>query len=244
MHRVAHYVSGGLIVALPGPEEDHNPETKASIAAVMGGRPDVPAEQRAEVVRLIEDLTVPHEAGWYSVISLHGGGSPEAMKREIWRNYPVMEKVELVEGLLDQGILDEGRRVSKQPGRCYATGCQVPEPPQRVEMPSLQGAGAMPVQPRLAGAVRPRCRSRSRPSSEAADRSSLRKWPAFCLRQKPWNDKPEGVAKAERRGRVSDAEVLDHRSSQDGKTQAIRRVALKIKLAAVDRTLDVKSSDG
>jgi len=55
--------------------------------------------------------------------------APQAMKREIWRNYPVMEKVELVEGLLDRGILDEGRRVSKQPGRCCMTGCQVPEPP-------------------------------------------------------------------------------------------------------------------
>ena len=27
MHRIAHYVSGGLIVTLPGPDEDHNPET-------------------------------------------------------------------------------------------------------------------------------------------------------------------------------------------------------------------------
>ncbi|OKO68096.1 4-hydroxyphenylacetate 3-hydroxylase N-terminal domain-containing protein [Bradyrhizobium sp. NAS96.2] len=128
MHRVAHYVSGGLIVALPGPDEDHNPETRASLAAVMGGRPDIPAEQRAEVARLIEDLTVSHEAGWYSVISLHGGGSPEAMKREIWRNYPVMEKAELVENLLGRGLVDEGQRVSKQPGRCCATGCEVPEP--------------------------------------------------------------------------------------------------------------------
>ena len=128
MHRVAHYVSGGLIVALPGPDEDHNPETRASLAAVMGGRPDIPAEQRAEVARLIEDLTVSHEAGWYSVISLHGGGSPEAMKREIWRNYPVMEKAELVENLLGRGLVDEGQRVSKQPGRCCATGCEVPTP--------------------------------------------------------------------------------------------------------------------
>ncbi|MGY3692402.1 4-hydroxybutyryl-CoA dehydratase/vinylacetyl-CoA-Delta-isomerase [Bradyrhizobium sp. USDA 3240] len=128
MHRVAHYVSGGLIVALPGPDEDHNPETGASLAAVMGGRPDIPAEQRAEVARLIEDLTVSHEAGWYSVISLHGGGSPEAMKREIWRNYPVMEKAELVENLLGRGLVDEGQRVSKQPGRCCATGCEVPMP--------------------------------------------------------------------------------------------------------------------
>ncbi len=118
-----------LIVALPGPDEDHNPETRASLAAVMGGRPDIPAEQRAEVARLIEDLTgVARGVGWYSVISLHGGGSPEAMKREIWRNYPVMEKAELVENLLGRGLVDEGRRVSKQPGRCCATGCEVPEP--------------------------------------------------------------------------------------------------------------------
>jgi 4-hydroxybutyryl-CoA dehydratase/vinylacetyl-CoA-Delta-isomerase len=105
----------------------------------MGGRPDIPTEQRAEVARLIEDLTVSHEAGWYSVISLHGGGSPEAMKREIWRNYPVMEKVQLVESLLGRGVLDEGRRVSKQPGRCCPTGCQAPEPPQHTEASSPEG---------------------------------------------------------------------------------------------------------
>lgn len=127
MHRIAHYVSGGLIVALPGPDEDHNPETAASLSAVLTGRPDIPYEQRAEVARFIEDLTVSKEAGWYSVISLHGGGSPEAMKREIWRNYPVMEKVELVESLLDRGVLADGSRVSKQPGRCCVTGCEVPD---------------------------------------------------------------------------------------------------------------------
>jgi 4-hydroxybutyryl-CoA dehydratase/vinylacetyl-CoA-Delta-isomerase len=51
------------------------------------------------------------------------------MKREIWRNYPVMEKVELVENLLDRGVAADGRRISKQPGRCCATGCEVPSPP-------------------------------------------------------------------------------------------------------------------
>jgi 4-hydroxybutyryl-CoA dehydratase/vinylacetyl-CoA-Delta-isomerase len=133
MHRLAHYVSGGLIVALPGPDEDHNPETQASLAAVLGGRPDIPAAQRMEVSRLIEDLTISHQAGWYSVISLHGGGSPEAMKREIWRNYPVTEKVALVEDLLDRGVLADGRRVSKQPDRCCATGCEVPKLPDAAE---------------------------------------------------------------------------------------------------------------
>lgn len=128
MHRLAHHVSGGLIVALPGPDEDHNPETAASLSAVLSGRADIPAEKRLEVARFMEDLTASHQAGWYSVISLHGGGSPEAMKREIWRNYPVEERSALVERLLDRGVLDEGRRVSKQPGRCCDTGCETPRP--------------------------------------------------------------------------------------------------------------------
>jgi 4-hydroxybutyryl-CoA dehydratase / vinylacetyl-CoA-Delta-isomerase len=141
MHKIAHYVSGGLIVALPGPDEDHNPETAASLTAVLGGRPDIPMEQRMEVARFIEDLTVSHQGGWYSLISLHGGGSPEAMKREIWRNYPVMEKIELVESLLDRGVLNQGQRVSKQPGRCCATGCEVPA------LPQTQAAEQAPIAP-------------------------------------------------------------------------------------------------
>ena len=135
MQRIAHYVSGGLIVALPGPDEDHNPETRASLTAVLGGRPDIPVEQRMEVARLIEDLTVSGQSGWYSVISLHGGGSPEAMKREIWRNYPVLEKAELVQNLLDRGVLTGGQSASRQPGRCCATGCQVPKPPAALPEP-------------------------------------------------------------------------------------------------------------
>ena len=133
MHKLAHYVSGGLIVALPGPDEDHNPETRASLAAVLGGRADIPMQQRMEVARLIEDLTISHQAGWYSVISLHGGGSPEAMKREIWRNYPVGEKADMVADLLDRGVLAEERRLSRQPGRCCATGCTAPKLPDAAE---------------------------------------------------------------------------------------------------------------
>jgi len=131
MHRLAHYVSGGLIVALPGPDEDHNPETAASLAAVLAGRADIPAEKRLDVARFMEDLTASNQGGWYSVISLHGGGSPEAMKREIWRNYPTEERSALVERLLDRGILDAGKRSSNQPGRCCDTGCAPPALPAR-----------------------------------------------------------------------------------------------------------------
>ncbi|HMB08701.1 MAG TPA: 4-hydroxyphenylacetate 3-hydroxylase N-terminal domain-containing protein, partial [Isosphaeraceae bacterium] len=130
MQRLAHYVSGGLVVALPGPEEDHNPATQARLSAVLAGRQDIPASRRLEVARLLEDLTASDSAGWYSIISLHGGGSPEAMKREIWRQYPLEDKVALVEGLLERGVAaDIARPRDRQPGRCCITGCRVPEPP-------------------------------------------------------------------------------------------------------------------
>jgi 4-hydroxybutyryl-CoA dehydratase/vinylacetyl-CoA-Delta-isomerase len=108
MHRIAHYVSGGLIVTLPGPDEDHNPETAARLSEVLRANPDVPYEQRIETARFIEDLTAGYQGGWYSVISLHGGGSPAAMKQEIYRNYPIGSKVELVERILERGIAADG----------------------------------------------------------------------------------------------------------------------------------------
>jgi 4-hydroxybutyryl-CoA dehydratase/vinylacetyl-CoA-Delta-isomerase len=129
MQRIAHYVSGGLIVTLPGPDEDHNPETQASLADVLRANPDVPYDKRIEAARFLEDLTASYQGGWYSVISLHGGGSPAAMKQEIWRNYPVGNKVELVERLLNRGLLnDPGRPITanRQPGRCCDSGCTAP----------------------------------------------------------------------------------------------------------------------
>ena len=88
---------------------------------------------------MVEDLTASNQGGWYSVISLHGGGSPEAMQMEIWRHYPLANKVDLVERLLEHDILgDETRKIARnrQPGRCCLTGCQVPDAPQMVALPT------------------------------------------------------------------------------------------------------------
>ena len=149
MHRIAHYVSGGLIVTLPGPDEDHNPETGAKLSEVLRANPDVPYEQRIETARFIEDLTAGYQGGWYSVISLHGGGSPAAMKQEIYRNYPIGSKVELVERLLERGINADGsgdgvphdpnRAITKnrQPGKCCDTGCTTPGQPVMVDLPEV-----------------------------------------------------------------------------------------------------------
>jgi 4-hydroxybutyryl-CoA dehydratase/vinylacetyl-CoA-Delta-isomerase len=130
-------VSGGLVVALPGPEEDHNPATGGRLSEVLTARSDIPYERRIEVARLIEDLTASNQAGWYSLISLHGGGSPEAMKMDIYRRYPIGNKVELVERLLERGVLHDPERTitrNRQPGRCCAEGCEVPAAPKLIEM--------------------------------------------------------------------------------------------------------------
>ena len=138
MHRLAHEVSGGLIVTLPGPDEDHNPATAATLAEVLRANPAVPYDKRIEVARFMEDLTASYQGGWYSVISLHGGGSPAAMKQEIWRQYPVGNKVELVERLLNRGVLHDPARAitqNRQPGKCCDMGCSAPGQPVMVALP-------------------------------------------------------------------------------------------------------------
>jgi 4-hydroxybutyryl-CoA dehydratase/vinylacetyl-CoA-Delta-isomerase len=150
MHRLAHEVSGGLIVTLPGPDEDHNPATAATLAEVLRANPNVPYDKRIEVARFIEDLTASYQGGWYSVISLHGGGSPAAMKQEIWRQYPVGDKVALVERLLERGALSATNAdgtpraitrnrssADKQPGRCCDMGCSSPGQAVMVPLPAL-----------------------------------------------------------------------------------------------------------
>jgi 4-hydroxybutyryl-CoA dehydratase/vinylacetyl-CoA-Delta-isomerase len=149
MHRIAHYVSGGLIVTLPGPDEDHNPHTGAQLSEVLRANPDVPYEQRIQTARFLEDLTAGYQGGWYSVISLHGGGSPAAMKQEIWRHYPVGNKVELVERLLERGVAADGSATAaphdparaitrnRQPGKCCDTGCTTQGQPVMIDLPSV-----------------------------------------------------------------------------------------------------------
>ena len=132
MHRIANTVSGGLIVTLPHPDDDHNPDTMDKLDTLMSASPDIPPHRRANVARLIEDLTASHSGAWYSVISVHGGGSPEAMKREIFRKYPVAEKSEFVQRLIERGVHTSSENLTAQPGQCCDTGC---EPPEKVTIP-------------------------------------------------------------------------------------------------------------
>ena len=116
MHRLAHQVSGGLVVALPGPDEDHNPETAASLAAVLGGRAGYPGAQarRGRALHRRPDgiasgrLVFDDLAAWRRL-----AGGDEA--RDL-ANYPVMDRVALVERLLDRG------RARSRPARIETAG--------------------------------------------------------------------------------------------------------------------------
>jgi 4-hydroxybutyryl-CoA dehydratase/vinylacetyl-CoA-Delta-isomerase len=72
------------------------------------------------------------------------------MKQEIYRNYPIGSKVELVERILERGIAADGspaaaphdpdRPITKnrQPGRCCDTGCTTPGQQVMVDLPTVQ----------------------------------------------------------------------------------------------------------
>ena len=113
---------------------------------MLRANPAVPYDKRIEVARFVEDLTASYQAGWYSVISLHGGGSPAAMKQEIWRHYPLGSKVELVERLLDRGVLASSAAraitANTQPGKCCEAGCSAPGQAVMVLLPHPGRTGA------------------------------------------------------------------------------------------------------
>jgi 4-hydroxybutyryl-CoA dehydratase / vinylacetyl-CoA-Delta-isomerase len=71
------------------------------------------------------------------------------MKMEIYRNYPIGNKVDLVERLLERGVLGaEERKITKnrQPGRCCATGCFVPDAPQMAPVSEATSAIQEPIE--------------------------------------------------------------------------------------------------
>jgi hypothetical protein len=77
--------------------------------------------------------------------SLHGGGSPAAMKQEIYRNYPIGSKVELVERLLERGLtqVETPIRRNRQPGKCCDMGCTAPGKPLMIDLPRVESRRSM-----------------------------------------------------------------------------------------------------
>jgi 4-hydroxybutyryl-CoA dehydratase/vinylacetyl-CoA-Delta-isomerase len=97
MFRIVHDTAGGILVSSPYPEDMGSPDMGERLTRYLQGREDIPADYRVSVARLLEDITASYQGGWYSVISISGGGSPEATRLEVMRRYDIEERKTLVE---------------------------------------------------------------------------------------------------------------------------------------------------
>lgn len=102
MFRIAHETTGGLLVTSPYPEDMENPDVKDKLTEYLQGREDIPTDHRLKIARLLEDITASYQGGWYSTISIVGGGPPEAQKMEIVRKYDLDERKSLVDKILNR----------------------------------------------------------------------------------------------------------------------------------------------
>ena len=98
-------------------------EVETVLSGLLSAYPEIPHEMVKNVAKIIEDLTASYSAMWYSVISLLDGGSPEAMKRKVFRSYPIIDRTKLVERLMERGVLSGQVSNSSEPGQCCDMGC-------------------------------------------------------------------------------------------------------------------------
>ncbi len=97
--RLAQDLAGGLVATLPSEKDFANPETGPLLRKYLKGRDGVTAEERARVLRLIENMTLGRNAVGYLTESMHGAGSPQAQRIQIARQMKLEEKKELARAL-------------------------------------------------------------------------------------------------------------------------------------------------
>ena len=97
--RLAQDLAGGLVATLPSEKDFDNPETGPLLRKYLRGRDGVKVEDRARVLRLIENMTLGRNAVGYLTESMHGAGSPQAQRIQIARQMNLEEKKQLAKTL-------------------------------------------------------------------------------------------------------------------------------------------------
>jgi 4-hydroxybutyryl-CoA dehydratase/vinylacetyl-CoA-Delta-isomerase len=97
--RLAQDLAGGLVATLPSEKDFDNPETGPLLRKFLKGRDGVEVEDRARVLRLIENMTLGRNAVGYLTESMHGAGSPQAQRIQIARQMHLEEKKKLAKNL-------------------------------------------------------------------------------------------------------------------------------------------------
>jgi 4-hydroxybutyryl-CoA dehydratase/vinylacetyl-CoA-Delta-isomerase len=90
--RLAQDIAGGLLVTLPSAADFEAPEIAKWLDKYAKAKDGVPAEHRARILRLIENITMGAAAVGYLTESMHGAGSPQAQRIMIGRLAGVKQK--------------------------------------------------------------------------------------------------------------------------------------------------------
>lgn len=101
-HRMERHVqdlAGGAVATAPAAADLDNPVTGEDVekyfGAIAGG------ENRLALLHYIRDLTASDFAGWHELSALHGGGSPEALRTSVLRNWDLEHCEGLVASVID-----------------------------------------------------------------------------------------------------------------------------------------------
>jgi 4-hydroxybutyryl-CoA dehydratase / vinylacetyl-CoA-Delta-isomerase len=113
--RLAQDLAGGLVVTLPSARDYEHEELGPLLEKYLKGRADVPTEHRMRILRLIENMTLGRNAVGYLTESLHGAGSPQAQRIQIYRNMQIALKQQFAQRLA--GIDKPEPAVEDQDGR-------------------------------------------------------------------------------------------------------------------------------
>jgi len=93
--RLAHDIAGGFIATLPYEADLKSPETGHYIEKYFAASPKVTTENRIRMARLLENMT----GGTALAESMHGAGSPQAMRVMLYRETNMEQKKELAKNL-------------------------------------------------------------------------------------------------------------------------------------------------
>jgi 4-hydroxybutyryl-CoA dehydratase / vinylacetyl-CoA-Delta-isomerase len=97
--RLAQDLAGGLVVTMPSAKDYRHDALGPLLEKYLQGRADVPTEHRIRILRLIENMTLGRNAVGYLTESLHGAGSPQAQRIQIYRNMQIAFKQQLAQRL-------------------------------------------------------------------------------------------------------------------------------------------------
>jgi 4-hydroxybutyryl-CoA dehydratase/vinylacetyl-CoA-Delta-isomerase len=97
--RLAQDLAGGLVATLPSEKDFASEVTGPVLKRLLRGRSPGDAENRARMLRLIENMTMGRNAVGYLTESLHGAGSPQAQRIQIERAMRLEEKKSLAKAL-------------------------------------------------------------------------------------------------------------------------------------------------